>query len=75
MSDFAPVTDENITPTELEILEEIAGKRPARPWGAHVGAAMEFLQESGYLKRNGALSDKGRAFLSKREAQTTTKLD
>lgn len=51
-----------MTKMEREILEELAGKRKPRPWGAAVGACLEFLQESGYAKR-GVITKKGRKYL------------
>lgn len=37
--------------TEFEILEEIAGLRPAQPWGACVGACLGWLAGAGYITR------------------------
>lgn len=51
---------------EIEIMEECAGLREPRPWGAAVGAALEFLTEMGFVK-NGELTEKGTAFLSRED--------
>lgn len=53
-----------MTEHEREILEEIAGLRPARPWGAAVGAAYESLLGGGYITGPGELTHKGHAALS-----------
>lgn len=47
---------------EREILEECAGLRKTRPWGAAVGAVLEFLRGCGYLS-GGKLTSKGYAAL------------
>lgn len=49
-----------MTEMEREVLEEVAGLRPPRPWGAAVGACLEFLQESGHLDSRYCITDKGR---------------
>lgn len=36
---------------EIELLEAMTGRRPAFPWGAAVGAALEFLKSSGLVAR------------------------
>lgn len=48
---------------EIEILQETVGEREPRPWGAAVGAALEYLRGHGYLLGT-ALTDKGRALLT-----------
>lgn len=67
-----PGTDD-LTTTELEILEEINGDRKPRPWGAHVAVCLEFLHGRGYITAEfgGKLTQKGVACLekSKEEAQ------
>lgn len=35
---------------ERELLLAMAGKRPALPWGAAVGAALEFLSGAGLVE-------------------------
>lgn len=52
-----------LTAYEREILEEAAGERPTRAWGAAVGAALEFLREHGYIDSQLKPTDKGRAEL------------
>ena len=37
----------DLTEHELQILRELAGKAPPSPWGARVGACLEFLREKG----------------------------
>lgn len=61
-----------MTPFEREVLEEIAGLRPARPWGAAVGAAIDFLQDDGYVTRGYGpkLTEKGKAALEGKEDET-----
>lgn len=59
------------TEIEFEILKEIAGLKHPRPWGAHVGAALEFLQESGYITGLGSgaalrLTEKGQKYLERK---------
>ena len=54
---------------EWEILEECAGLREPRPWGAAVGAVLEFLEGRG-LTRRGVITDKGRNALAKRVVTT-----
>lgn len=49
-----------MTSMEREILEEVAGLRPARPWGAAVGVCLEFLQGVGYVDKHHRITDKGR---------------
>jgi hypothetical protein len=44
---------------EIEILRECAGDVEPRPWGASVGAALEYLHGSGYIDDDG-LTDRGR---------------
>jgi hypothetical protein len=44
---------------ELEVLRSIVLGYP-RPWGAAVGAAMEYLKSSGYIDEHGRPTDKGR---------------
>jgi len=39
----------SLTDFEREILEECAGLKPARPWGAAVGAALETLRSDGLV--------------------------
>lgn len=34
---------------EIEVLEMVAGERPWAPWGAWLGACLEFLRDSGYI--------------------------
>lgn len=51
-----------MTEMEREILEELAGQREPRPWGAAVGVCLEFLQESGHAER-GQITEKGRKYL------------
>jgi hypothetical protein len=48
---------------EEQILLEVAGVRPTSPWGAWVGACLEFLKGDGYLNRNNELTPKGRVYL------------
>lgn len=55
-----------LTTTELEILEELNGDRPARSWGAHVGAALEDLQALG-LARKGRITEAGKRLLAERK--------
>lgn len=56
---------DEMTEMEREILEEVAGKREARPWGAAVGACLEFLWGNGYISREfgGQVTEKGWAAL------------
>ena len=55
---------------EIQILEEIAGLKPASPWGAWVGECLEGLYGAGYITRGygdgigGALTQKGKDFLA-----------
>lgn len=47
---LAPPSDSSPpTAHEIEVLQMVAGERPWAPWGAWIGACMEFLQEGGYL--------------------------
>lgn len=57
-----------LTKTEREILEECDGRKPPRPWGAHVGACYEVLESLGYLRR-GRITDKGREYLADSETK------
>lgn len=56
------------TSHEIQVLEEMAGLKPASPWGAWVGACIDFLQEGGFLTRGNhiKLTEKGRTFLKAR---------
>lgn len=47
---------------EIEILREVAGEKPARPWGAAVGAALGVLTAKGYVD-HGCITDKGQEAL------------
>lgn len=49
-----------LTPHELDLLEELEGLRDPSPWGSWIGACLEFFQESGYATRNGKISEKGK---------------
>lgn len=53
---------------EIEVLEALNGDRPHPPWGAWVGACLEFLSGAGYvtLPPNYAITEKGKAFLKNR---------
>lgn len=51
---------------ELEILRECAGLKPARSWGAAVGAALEVLRGRGFVDLSGRATDKGLRFLEQR---------
>lgn len=55
---------DEMTKMEREILEEVAGIRAARPWGAAVGACLEYLGASGYITRAHGLTEKGREALT-----------
>jgi len=52
-----------LTSLEIEVLEECAGQRPPRVWGAALGAALEFLRGSGYINREGEPTKKGLDYL------------
>ena len=49
---------------EIEILQECAGEREPRPWGAAVGAALGYLRGSGYMEGN-TITNKGHATLKR----------
>lgn len=51
-----------ITKFDIEILQEHAGEREVRPWGAAVGASLEYLRGSGYISGSD-VTDKGKAVL------------
>lgn len=57
-------TGDDLCEWELDILEECAGWRPASPWGAAVGAALEALRGRGLIDR-GTVTDKGLAALKR----------
>jgi hypothetical protein len=61
-----------LTRLERELLEEVAGLRPARPWGAAVDVALESLAGMGLITRplRGVVTYKGRAALASSENQT-----
>lgn len=40
-----------LSDTELEILEECAGVRTPRPWGAAVGVCLEYLESLGLIEK------------------------
>lgn len=48
---------------EREILEEAAGIREPRAWGAVVGAALEALRGGGYINNVGGVTEKGWHYL------------
>jgi len=56
-----------LTSLEIEVLEECAGLRPPRVWGAALSAALEFLRGSGYIDRNGKPTEKGLDYLEARK--------
>ena len=58
-----------LTQLEYEILEECAGERAPRPWGAAVGATLEYLRKTGHLTDTDALTIKGREVLDARKNQ------
>ena len=51
-----------LTDWEFQILREVAGEIPASPWGAAVGAALEYLAKSGYTRFD-RLTDKGHEYI------------
>lgn len=51
-----------MTDFELQILRECAGELPSSPWGAAVGACLEYLTGHGYLHL-GQVTQKGRDYL------------
>jgi hypothetical protein len=57
----------SLCPYEIEILEECAGLRPAAPWGAAVGAALETLRGAGFLTGN-RVTEKGYVFIIQQKA-------
>lgn len=57
-----------LTPMEVEILEECAGRRPAHSWGAAVGACLEGLKGHGYVARDGQITLAGRLYLDGAQA-------
>lgn len=58
------------TDFERELLEELAGLRPPRPWGAAVGAALGFLKHMGYVNRmTNKPTEKGLKYLEERKKQ------
>ena len=58
---------------EWEILEEIAGIKPASPWGAWVSAVLGFLKGNGYIagRFGGPLTAKGVAAIQTRHPEWT----
>lgn len=64
------------TSHEIEVLQMVAGERPWAPWGAWIGACMEFLQEGGYLTGGPTLTAritaKGRAALAALKPDTAS---
>ena len=52
-----------ITTFEREILEELAGLRPPRSWGAAVGAALDELEGFGYITKSCTVTPLGLAEL------------
>lgn len=57
---------DQLTQFEVEILEECAGMREPRSWGAAVGVALEFLDGCA-LTRHGTITESGRAKLKESE--------
>jgi hypothetical protein len=57
------MNDTKLSDFELQILKECAGLLPPSPWGAAVGVALEYLQETGYLTIDGIPTDKGKEAL------------
>jgi len=49
----------SLTEMQLEILEECAGIRSPRLWGAAVGACLESLRAYGFIERNGKVTSAG----------------
>jgi len=49
----------SLTEMQLEILEECAGIRSPRLWGAAVGACLESLRGYGFIERNGKVTSAG----------------
>ena len=54
---------QTLTEFELQILQECANLRPASPWGAAVGAALEFLTKEKYVTKRWEVTEKGREAL------------
>lgn len=52
-----------LTPHELDLLEELEGLRDPSPWGAWIGVCLEFLQEFGCATRSGGITEKGKKVL------------
>lgn len=58
--------DSDLTNLEWEILEECAGRRKPRAWGAAVGAALSELSDRGYVYQ-GTVTRRGVELLRKRD--------
>lgn len=60
------MTQPTLTDMEWEVLEECAGMREPREWGAAVGQALEVLHGNGLIDRGGFLAHAGRKALADR---------
>ena len=61
-----------LTSYERNMLKSLAGFAPPRPWGAAVGAVLEYLRGHGYITPSHHLTDKGLvevAFIMNEERQ------
>lgn len=58
---------DGLTKHEWEILEECAGQRSVRSWGAAVGAALGVLYTRGMTKKDGTVTSAGWAALRERK--------
>lgn len=58
--------DNDLSSFEVRVLKMIAGEIEWEPWGAWIGACIEFLQDSGYVSGgigNLHLTQKGQEWL------------
>lgn len=61
----------SLSDDELAVLRSLAGETPPIPWGAWVGACIDFLQEDGYVARGHVLkpTERGLSILKAHPAE------
>jgi len=58
---------DNLTASEIEMLEILAGKKELLYWGAWVTATCEYLKSRGYVAGTYYITEKGKDFLAQME--------